>query len=78
MKKEDLKALALLSQVGLLMAIPIFLCVFVGIWLDEKMGTNGLFLVIFILLGVMAAFRNLFVTILRSFDGKGKDKKHGR
>lgn len=76
MKYNYLKYLALVGQVGLLMAIPIFFCVFVGIWLDKTFGTNPLFLVIFILLGVMAAFRNLFHVVLGSFNDDKKDKKH--
>lgn len=77
MKYNYLKDLALVSQIGLLMAIPIFLCVFAGIWLDRHFGTDGVFLIIFILLGVLAAFRNLFTTVLGKIDGKKKDKKHG-
>lgn len=78
MKYDYIKHLTLISQVGLLMAIPIFLCLFVGNWLDQKFGTNGLFLIIFILLGVAAAFRNLFTVVLKSFDVKGKDQRHDK
>lgn len=74
MKVDYLKNLGLVTQIGLLMAIPIFLCVFGGIWLDERFGTSPLFLIIFILLGVAAAFRNLFVTVLGNID-KGKKGK---
>lgn len=77
MKYDYLKHLALISQVGLLMAIPIFLCIFAGIWLDKFFGTNGVFLIIFILLGVMSAFRNLFKVVLGKIDKDKKDKKHG-
>lgn len=74
MKVDYLKNLGLVTQIGLLMAIPIFLCVFAGIWLDERFGTSPLFLIILILLGVAAAFRNLFVTVLGTID-KGKKGK---
>jgi len=77
MKYDYLKHLALISQVGLLMAIPIFLCIFVGIWLDKYFGTNGVFLIIFILLGVMSSFRNLFKVVLGKIDKDKKDKRHG-
>lgn len=78
MKYNYLKDLALISQIGLLMAVPIFLCVFAGIWLDRHFGTDGVFLIIFILLGVLAAFRNLFTTVLGKIDrNKTKGKKHG-
>ena len=78
MRYNYIKYLTMISQIGLLMAIPIFFCVFVGIWLDERFGTNGLFLIIFILLGVMAAFRNLFVAVLGRPDKDKEEKKHDR
>ncbi|PKM53484.1 MAG: F0F1 ATP synthase subunit [Firmicutes bacterium HGW-Firmicutes-3] len=78
MKFDYLKNLALVSQIGLLMAIPIFLCIFIGHWIDGKLGTNGLFLVIFLILGVLAAFRNLFVTVLNRVDSGKKGSKHDR
>ncbi|MEF9959395.1 MAG: AtpZ/AtpI family protein [Niameybacter sp.] len=69
-KKGWLRSLALLEQVGLSMAIPIFLCVFLGIFLDNVTNKSPLFLVIFILLGVGSAFRNLFYIV-------GKEAKRG-
>ena len=68
------KQLALVTQIGLLMAIPIFFSIFIGYWLDNKFDTSPLFLVIFILVGVYAAFRNLFVTVLKKMDPGKKDK----
>ncbi|MEG0951147.1 MAG: AtpZ/AtpI family protein, partial [Niameybacter sp.] len=44
-KKGWLRSLALLEQVGLSMAIPIFLCVFLGIFLDNVTNKSPLFLV---------------------------------
>lgn len=75
LKYDYLKSLSMVTQIGLLMAIPIFLCIFGGIWLDERFGTSPLFLIIFIILGVMAAFRNLFVTVLKTIDQDKKGKK---
>jgi len=75
--KMDLKVfgyLALITQVGLNMAIPIFLSIFAGNWLDNKLGTHGLILIVFILMGVYMSFRNLFTIVLKKIDGK-KDSK---
>lgn len=69
--KGWLSALALVEQVGLSMIIPIFLCVFIGNFLDKATDKSPLFLVIFIVLGVGSAFRNLFYII-------GKEAKKGR
>ncbi|MBS7525818.1 AtpZ/AtpI family protein [Fusibacter paucivorans] len=52
--------LALLSQVGIMMITPIFGGVFIGQFLDRKFGNGSLFLIVGIVLGVGAAFRNLY------------------
>ncbi len=54
------KNLSLISQLGVTMITPILICTFIGIFVDEKIGTSPIFTLIFILLGVGAAFRNLF------------------
>lgn len=75
MKKRGwVRALALLEQVGLSMAIPIFLCVFLGVFLDKITNKSPLFLVIFILLGVGGAFRNLFYIVGREAKRGEKDE----
>lgn len=53
------------------------MCVF-GIWLDDKVGTNGVFVIVFLIVGVLAAFRNMFVIVLRKIDSGKKDQKHGK
>lgn len=78
MKYDYLKNLTLISQLGLMMVIPIFLCVFFGIWLDGKVGTNGVFTIVFMLIGVFAGFRNMFVIVLKKIDTGKKDNKHDK
>lgn len=58
---DFLRALSLISQIGIVMALPIIGCIILGNFLDVKFGTGILFLIIFSVLGVGAAFRNLFV-----------------
>ncbi|WP_432406980.1 AtpZ/AtpI family protein [Wukongibacter sp. M2B1] len=52
--------LAFVTQIGLMMAIPIILSVFIGNYIDEKLGTGSIFLLIFIGLGVASSFLNLY------------------
>ena len=73
-KKGWVRALALLEQVGFSMAVPIFLCVFIGIFLDNTTNKSPLFLVIFIILGVGSAFRNLFYIVGKEAKRGGKDE----
>jgi len=75
MNFKVLKYLSLVSQIGIIMALPIFGSVFLGHWIDEKVGTNGPFLIIFILMGIYISFRNLFVMVLKKSDEGKKDLK---
>lgn len=73
-----LKYLSLISQVGLMMAIPIIGCMLLGNYLDNLLGTNVILLLVFTVLGMLAAFRNLYKLSQREdFLGK-KDKNDQR
>ncbi|MDF2595402.1 MAG: putative synthase protein [Clostridia bacterium] len=54
------RSLMLISQLGISMITPILLCTAIGIFLDDKTNKAPLFTILFILLGVGGAFRNLF------------------
>lgn len=60
-KRKPLENLVLVSQIGLSMFIPIIGSMFLGKYLDSKFSTGNIFLLIFIVLGALTAFRNLFV-----------------
>ncbi len=68
-----LSNLALVSQIGIMMAFPIIGCIWLGSIIDKKLGTNVLFLIIFTILGVGAAFRNLYVLAIQKI-GKKEDE----
>lgn len=68
-----MKNLALVSQLGISMLVPIFGCLFLGNFLDEKLNTKPLFLFIFIVLGVGAAFVNLYKIGIHGLEKKDKD-----
>lgn len=59
-KKEIAKNLSLITQVGLSIVVPIILGVYLGGWLDKVFKKDMLFSIIFIILGAMAGFMNLF------------------
>lgn len=65
--KEVMRALSLLTQVGIAMFVPIFLCVLLGSFIDEKLGTGVVFLIIFIIIGVISSFRSLYVLTSKFF-----------
>ena len=68
-----IKALMLVTQLGISMMVPIFLCVLVGGFIDKKAGT-GFFLPMFLVLGIAAAFRNVYY-LLKPFYAKDKARE---
>ena len=63
MKKEKnkvFKALAMISQIGITMMTPLLISGFIGMKLDEWFST-GCWFIIFLIMGVLAAFRSLFL-----------------
>lgn len=58
--KDTFKNLTLISQIGLSAITPILLGVFLGQFIDKKVGTNGVFSILFIILGAGGGFMNIF------------------
>ena len=72
-KTEGLENFVLVTQVGINMAVPVLLGLYIGKKLDDWLNKSPLFLFIFIVLGIAASFTNLFKTIEKtSGDKKGK------
>lgn len=71
--KYVLKNLALISQIGISVITPIILGVYIGQFIDKKLGTNGVFSIVLILIGAGAGFLNIF-KLAGSKDNKGKKK----
>lgn len=71
--KYVLKNLALISQIGISVITPILLGVYIGQFIDKKLGTNGVFSIILIIIGAGAGFLNIF-KLAGSKDNKGKKK----
>lgn len=68
MGKIDFRAyhnLLMLSQLGLMMFVPIVGGVFVGNWLDSKLGTSPLFLFLGIIIFTISGFMNLYEFVMR-------------
>jgi len=62
-KKESnkwiVKSIMMVTQIGITMIVPIMMCLFIGVKLDEWLGTS-FWLFIMLFLGIAAAFRNVF------------------
>ena len=75
MRKDIMRALAMLTQVGISMVVPIFLCVWAGKALDRAFDTGVLFLLVFIVLGVGAAFRTLYMMTVFKYKKKAEEEQ---
>lgn len=64
--RDSLKALAMLTQIGITMVVAIGLGLFVGKFLDQKLNTSPIFLLSLSLFGIVVGFRNVY-HITRSF-----------
>lgn len=68
-RKNVYKTLTLITQLGISMLVPTFLCVFLGSYLDERFGWKSF--VPLMILGMAAGARNAFKLIKQSYDDEG-------
>ena len=65
-EKGRYKMLASLASMGFAMVISTFLGFWLGLWLDGVFGTTPWLMIFFLLLGVIAGFRNIYAAIKKS------------
>ena len=63
-EKNVLKYIGLVTELGLIVVISIGGGLLLGLWLDNKLGTKALFTVVFLFLGIGAAFYNVYRMVL--------------
>ncbi|UCD82815.1 MAG: AtpZ/AtpI family protein [Desulfobacterales bacterium] len=69
--------LAIVMQIGLTMAGCIVFCFFIGLYLDKWIGTRGVFVTIFTVLGVIGGGVTVYRQILKVIEPKEKGPKSG-
>jgi F0F1-type ATP synthase assembly protein I len=76
-KKSLIKTLGLVSSMGISVALAIAIGVFIGLTLDDWLGTKPWFFFIFLFFGIAAGFRNIYIIAGREIkrDESGKDKR---
>ena len=75
-KKRRFYEMAYASSLGIAMAIAIFGCLLIGQYLDHKFDTgNNIFTSLFLVIGILAGFRNFYVFIKRFFDEEERERK---
>ncbi len=59
-KAKITSAYALLSQIAIQVIVIMAMMFFLGLWLDKKLGTSPLFLLMLLLLGMASAFKSIY------------------
>jgi len=58
--RKSLKLIGLASSIGFTVALSIFIGLAIGLWLDSQFGTSPWLTLLFVVLGIVAGFRNYF------------------
>lgn len=74
-KRSVYQSLALITQFGINMIVPIFLCSFAGLYIDRHFGTSFWFVVLFFV-GALAGFRNILILAKKIYEGDKDGDKH--
>ncbi len=67
------QSLSVITQFGINMLVPIFLCTFAGWYLDKKFQTAVWFVVLFFV-GALAGFRNIYILAKKIYEGEKRDE----
>ena len=63
----------MITQIGLSMLTPIFICVFIGLKLDQWFSTQYWFIIL-LFFGILAAFRSVYM-LTKRFYSKDLDRE---
>lgn len=81
-RNEIVRALAMVTQLGMSMLAPIILCAVLGLWLDEKFGWSVT--AVLLVLGILAGARNTWIMLQQiqqqsdSSKGRHKDEQKNK
>ena len=73
-KRSLIKTVGLVSSMGISVALAIIIGVVIGRQLDKWFGTHPWFFFIFLLIGIAAGFRNIYIIAGREIRRDGEDK----
>lgn len=62
--KDIHRILTYFTQFSINMIVPIFLCSGIGYLIDNRLGTNFCFVILFFV-GALAGFRNIYIMVRR-------------
>jgi ATP synthase protein I len=71
-------ALARYAGVGIQFAAAVILFLFAGQWLDRRLGTSPVFLMLGVFVGAGAAFYSMYRKLMADQEARKKDKRPGQ
>ena len=74
-RREVLNALSLMTQLGLTMAVCVFIGVAGGWFLDGRLGTSPWFLLGLTVLGVVAALKSMYDMVMKNMGNMANIEK---
>ena len=72
-RKEVVRSFMLVSHLGMTVMVPIFMCVIIGIFIDNRFGTSTLVWLLF--LGIAAGMRNAYILIKGVLEENVKERE---
>ena len=64
--KKYIKLLGLVSTMGISMALAIVIAIVIGYYLDKWFQTSPVFFLVFLVLGIVAGFRNIYIIMKKA------------
>jgi ATP synthase protein I len=64
--RKYIKLMGLVSTMGISMALALVIAIIIGYYLDKWLKTSPVFFLIFMVLGIIAGFRNIYVIMKRT------------
>lgn len=72
--KNIARNLTYISQFAINMLVPIFLCSFIGLYIDKNFQTSYWFIILFFV-GAVAGARNIYILAKKSYEEKEDKQK---
>lgn len=75
--KSVYRSLTLITQFGINMLVPIFLCTIAGVFIGKKFSVEWVVIPLF-LIGALAGFRNVFIMAKKIYSSESPSRSLGR
>ena len=73
-KSEAFKIVAVASSMGISVVLATVIGLAIGYYLDKYLGTQPWLTIVFLILGIIAGFRNIYIIARRVIRASGEDK----